>query len=528
MPKWLLLFRLLAQFLIAVCALALPAMGDNRFLLAAILLCVTIPGAVVIHLRFQFPRKGWIEPLFDLCLVVILIHFVPQLWHAALCIALMVALAPSVSLHPRGSIIYAGYGVFLVSGLGLAAWLYDVDNWFLPLLGVVITYPSLIFYSHWQVQRANELRERSQLLQGITQLAGSVAHDFNNVLTGVSGYAELALHDLPDPHPARDSLNEVINGVSRASLLSNQLLSFAGREVHSQARINLGEEVLLIADLLQAVVPRGVTIKTSVPANDMYVRADQSQLQQVIMNIILNAGEATTQTPSSIDLTLSETVWQGEPSAILSITDQGIGIPEQTVNRIFDPFFTTKPRGHGLGLASVMRIMEHQKGSVEVASKLGEGSTFTLRWPLDKAATESHDRVHTDTFNSLEEKQGQILVVDDEPAVREVAAGLLRHLDFSVVQATNADQAIELYRAHQATCIAILLDLSMPGKDGWACLQDLREIDQNVPVIICSGYDPQASGPQQRDDPKLAFLSKPFSQADLAGTLSRLLNPATP
>ncbi len=438
----------------------------------------------------------------------------------------MVALAPSVSLHPKSYLIYGGFAAFLLGGLSFAAWVHNVDGWVVPIAVVAALYPSVIYYAHWQVRRADELRARSHLLQGITQLAGSVAHDFNNVLTGVSGYAELALHDLPPDHPAAKSLNEVINGANRASLLCGQLLTFAGRNVKTLQTINLSEELEMIAGLLQPVVPKGVHLKIVDCPADIYVKGDRSQLQQVVMNIIINAGEATTQTPTDIELTLHQESDGQQQWAVLEVADRGSGIPQHALEKIFDPFFTTKERGHGLGLASALRIMEAHEGTIEVDSDIGKGTTVSLRIP-SMAPPKPQAAI---VKEAIPPKRGQILVVDDEAAVREVASGLLQHLNYDVVQASDGFAAIDIYKAHQATCIAILLDLSMPGKDGWSCLADLRKINHDIPVIICSGYDPEGSAPDSHKDPNVSYLSKPFRKDDLDRVLTGILqlqsNPA--
>jgi signal transduction histidine kinase/ActR/RegA family two-component response regulator len=522
-PRLAPLIRVSGQVGLALLALFSPIAGDNRFLLAGVLLFLSLPTAIVLNVHFKAGRNGWVEPLFDLLLVVTLIHFVPNVWHIALCIALMIALAPSVSLHPKSYLIYSLFAAILICGLSFAAWIHNVEGWFLPIAAVTVVYPSVIYYAHWQVRRADELRERSHLLRGITQLAGSVAHDFNNVLTGVSGYAELALHDLPPDHPAAKSLTEVVNGASRASLLCGQLLTFAGRNVKSHQSVNLSEELVMIANLLQPVISKGVEISIKHNDGNLFVQGDRSQLQQVIMNVILNAGEATTTTPSTIELSLSQEERSDGAWAVLQISDQGCGISQQSLDKIFDPFYTTKERGHGLGLASALRIMEVHGGKIAVNSTVGRGTQVKLSLPLSEHVTPSVSPTATSTTRH----KGKVLVVDDEEAVRAVASGLLKHLDYDVVEANNAYDAIDIYRAHQATCIAILLDLSMPGKDGWACLADLRRINKDVPVIICSGYNPEQTQAENPTDPHLAFLSKPFRKADLDEVLNTLL-PASP
>ncbi len=514
------LFRIAGQICIALLALLFPEVGQHRYLLAGVLLLVCVPLTIFLNARFRDSDAGWVEPLFDLVLVVVLVHFVPDVWMVALCIGLMVALAPSVSLHPLSYRIYGLFAVILIGGMALAASAHGVDDWLLPLLAVAAIYPSVVFYAHWQVRRADALRERSQLLQSMTHLAGSVAHDFNNVLAGVTGHAELALAELPDDHPANAAVREVINGASRASLLCGQLLSFS-KLVPGSQQLDLKQEIRTLVGLLEPVVPKGVRIEFEQSPSDVWVHADRSQLQQVIMNVILNAGEASADVPAVVEVSLL-TETEGAGWAVIKVRDRGDGIADEDLERVFDPFYTTKEKGHGLGLAGARRIMLLHGGEVSLASRKGVGTTVTLRLPLAKPDPDVFRLQEADAA-PVRGEGGLVMVVDDETSVREVVGGLLERSGYGNLMAENGQEAVELFRDRSGDLAAVMLDIKMPGMDGWRCLELLREIRSDIPVLVCSGYDPEDRAVVELPE-NVRFLHKPFRNVEMQAALSELLS----
>ena len=511
----LLTFRLLGQLVIAAIALLIPAIGPNRFLLAGILLLGAIPLSALMRLKLRSPQLLWGEPLFELVLVVLLVHLVPQWWFAALCIGLMVALAPSVSMHPRSLQVYAGFAALLVSGMAFAAWMHDVAGWEIPLLAVTLVYPAVLYYAYWQVRHLSELRERAQRMQSLTELSGNVAHDFNNVLMGISGHAELAQLALPDDHPARRSLEEVIRGTDRASLLCGQLLAFSGHGVSSQQPLDLSEEIRTVVDLLRPVVPSGVQIELELPDSPCVIFADRAQLQQVVMNVVINAGEALDDISEPIRVSVVPA--SGGRTHCLEVVDHGRGISGQALERVFDPFYTTKERGHGLGLASVERIMTAHGGRILITSEPLVGTVVRLSWPKYEAELVTSDEPLPVVPAS---RRGSVLLVDDELAVLEATRGLLEQSGYRVFTASDATVAERTFRENPGID-AVILDLKMPGRDGWACLRELRAIDASIPIVICSGFDPQPRS-QELGLPLVATLQKPFRIADLEKALETL------
>ena len=298
-------FRVAGQLAVALLALLIPDVGEHRHYLAGAIIFISAPIALIINIYWPSSRNGWIEPFYDLTLVVTLVHFVPNQWFIALCVGLMVALAPSVNTQPNSHRIYTLYACVLVGGMTFAAWWHEVTEWQLPMLVITLLYPSVIYYARWQAKRTERLQQHASQLASLQQLAGSVAHDFNNVLTGISGHTELALLALEDKNAAQRSLAGALAGVQRASLLCNQLLTFAGRGVSTQGSINLNQELTTIVGLMQTVVPKGVALTLNVPKTSIDTWGDRAALQQVFMNVILNAGEANQAVPAEITIDLS-------------------------------------------------------------------------------------------------------------------------------------------------------------------------------------------------------------------------------
>ncbi len=378
--------RVCAHLLLAGLLICLPALGDSRFLFSGFILFVAAPFAGWAGLKFRDPAYCWIVPLCDLSLIIFAAWCMPVIWTGALCLALMVALSPSISLHPRSNLIYAGYGVWMLIGMGSAFWLrvpqansVISEGWI--LLGIAAVYPTLIVYANWQRQRALALLEQAQLLAAVSDMSGSVAHDFNNVLMAISGHAELVGIELPKDHPAQESLQEVVDGTSRASLLCGQLLAFGGRGKHDCTTLDLTEEVHTIVGLLRPALPSGVSIDVAPFSAHLYVFGERSEIQQVLLNIIVNAGEAMSSAGGRIAVSLARSNDRLREEAVVTVQDHGPGMVPGVLHRIFDPFFTTKDRGHGLGLASVKRIMRACGGDVEIDSEPGQGTRVVLRWP---------------------------------------------------------------------------------------------------------------------------------------------------
>ena len=525
LPAPMLFFRTVGALAIALVACWLPEVGPNRYLLASILVFGCIPAALWLEFKFPVAENGWSEPLFDLGMVVTLVHLVPEQWFTALVIGLMVVQAPSIANSRSSFLFYAAFAVILTGGMTFSAVHHNVPGWKLPILAMSVLYPSVIFYAHWQSVRQNVIRDRAKALEGLQLVAGGIAHDFNNLLTAVVGNAELARGYLQPEHPACDSLDEVLNGANRASLLSAHLLAFSGRHLRANDQLlDLELEVSELLEIMQPVVPEGIALQLNSTLRGERVRCDRAQLHQVVMNLILNSCEATKVLPNLVYVSLvaEEDSRPGKGWVRVAVVDQGVGIPEESRPKIFDPFYTSKSKGHGLGLASARKIVEELGGRIAVDSTVGLGTEVELRIPAFPKA-EAPVAAARAVGAEVSEAGGRrlALVVDDESAVRSTIKQLMSRLDFDVYEAADAEQAEQAFRERPQAFDLAMVDLKMPGSNGWECFEALRKTRSELPVIVCSGYDP-TEFQERAHDPHLTFLAKPFRLAALRAAVGRV------
>lgn len=514
-PASIFFFRVLGIALVAAIVLVVPDAGPNRYWLVGILLGIHLPIALISQWWLPTRILSWAEPMLDLLVCVVFIHLVPQFWHTGLVIGVMVALAPSVTATTSSHRYYVAMGLILVTGFALAGYLHKIPGWEIPILAIVAVMPAVLYYAYIQAKRTDRLYRRAQSLSTLNQVAGGVAHDFNNLLTGVLGYADLALAELGPEEPARKSIQEVINGAQRASILSGQLLAFSRHAIKRDELLDLTSELYIITSLLKPTVPKGVTITLDIADDLPKVHGDRGQLQQVIMNVILNAAEASHQVPCTVSVSMYRQPERTD-ELVLEIADQGKGITDENMSRIFDPLFTTKMRGHGLGLASAKRILEAHGGSIHIHSEANNGTVVKVILP---AAASTIQPAHTAVAKkSVSGKR--VLVIEDDPSVRDVIFKLLENLGLKTLLAKDGPEGLSLLQENIPAIDQVILDLNMPGMDGWQVLDQIRKLDADLPVLICSGYDPE----QQRlteTQTQIDFLQKPFTLDKLRSALAQ-------
>jgi PAS domain S-box-containing protein len=389
-----------------------------------------------------------------------------------------------------------------------------------------------------ETKRAEEHYRGMQKLESIGVLAGGIAHDFNNLLTGILGNASLALDMLSANHPARDLLNDVVQASESAARLTQQMLAYAGKGQFILKPIHLSELVQEITRLIQASIPRSVQLSLNLERHLPPIDADPNQLQQLVMNLVINGAEAIGEDrPGVVRVTtaIQEVDEKDAPRdvrqpklqpgryVLLQVEDNGCGMDENTRLRIFDPFFTTKFLGRGLGLAAALGIVRSHKGSIEVSSDLGKGSTFRILLPASGAVEEEHPA------REVEEVPGPktILVVDDEEIVRRTASSALDAHGYRVLRAGNGQEAVDLFARMGDEISLVLLDLTMPVMSGAATMQQLRAIRPEVPVILSSGYNQAEAIRRFRTANLAGFIQKPYTAAKLAETIGRVLNSAS-
>ncbi|MFO8183999.1 MAG: response regulator [Candidatus Aegiribacteria sp.] len=383
-----------------------------------------------------------------------------------------------------------------------------------------------------QVEMERRLLEQ-QKMEAIGQLAGGIAHDFNNLMVGVLGYAELLReHHASDSDVSRTA-DVIISAVHQASELTSQLLGYAGKGKHKMGVVDVGLSVRKVHKLLKRTLDRRVSVNLDLE-EDVFVKGDPTQIEQVILNLAVNARDAMPE-GGRLTFTLRRGTLPSDmegystgsgplEAAVLKTEDTGLGIPRKNMERIFEPFFTTKAEeGTGMGLATVYGIVVNHGGRVDVESVPGKGSVFTVYLPLDRSGRESMAEEVPAPPAGRRGGGRTILVVDDEFVVVDTVTELLEELGYKVVSAPGGDKALELYSAAPKTIDAVILDLSMPGMDGKECFARLREIDREVKVVLITGFSGDGRVQELLDMGVREFLQKPFRLRELADALESLL-----
>lgn len=507
---------------LGVLCFVIPEVGANRFLVGGLLILIVAPAAAILELLCPITRLGPTQPLFDITAAITLVHLAPDAWIPALIAGALNANSTSVHLCKNAFLVYPCLNVLLVSGMVFSAVRYQIHDWHLPILTYLACLPSLIFYLHWNIRRSNEMRDRTQRLQNMALLAGGVAHDFNNILTGIVGYAELARAALPEEHTANRSIGILLQGTQRARLLTGQLLTFAGREVRSISSVNLEEEIRSLLLLLESVVSNGVRFQLVTGAHPVHVLGDRAQLQQVFMNVLMNAAESMNRRHGTIRIELREDHFPGvagNAAAVCEIRDQGCGIAPSDLARICEPFFSSKANGHGLGLACTYRIVQEHHGSIDFSSTVNKGTTVCIRLPL--ANSESSSTTLSVDESEHTSSQRRVMVVDDDESIRDVFRLMLRQLGFDVITAGSGEEAVSMILDRGLVLHFVVLDLKMPGMTGWQCREEFRRLRPGLPVIISSGYDPAPDG-RNAGSPDV-FLRKPFTLQSLRQAVTLIL-----
>lgn len=367
---------------------------------------------------------------------------------------------------------------------------------------------------------------QAQKMEVVGMLAGGIAHDFNNLMTTIVGYASLVLSRLSDMpgHPAREGIQAIQQAGERAAALTEQILAFSRKQRPEPTLLNLNTIVVNLEDMIRRLVGEDVTVLNTLGATGRHVKVDPAQMEQVIMNLIVNAQQAMPEggrlTIQTETVTLSEAACQGLPDAYpgtfirLSVSDTGIGIDDETLPHIFEPFYSTKGKGSGLGLSIARNIVCQSGGWMSVASIFGRGSTFQVYLP----AFRGEGDVHTWEQHSVPELQGEsrrILLIEDDEGVRGAVCEMLRLGGYSVVTAVSAADARKVFEREGGQFDLVLSDVVLPDRDGLQLVDDLLTRSPDLPVLLTSGYpDERAQWPLIRER-GYGFLRKPFSISEL-------------
>jgi len=376
----------------------------------------------------------------------------------------------------------------------------------------------------------------SQKLESIGLLAGGVAHDFNNLLMGILGNASLALDSLKDTHRTGRLLQDVVRASERAAELTRQLLAYAGKGRFVAGPVDLSKLVDDLVPLIRSSIPRKVELTLKLAPNPPAIYADKTQLEQLAMNLIINAGEAIQGDAGSVTVTTAvRQVTIAEMSAFLTdhqkdgeyvaleVRDTGSGMDEETLKRIFDPFFTTKFLGRGMGLSAALGIVRGHKGALKVTSVPGHGTVFEVLFPVFRAAPVQPQPTASTT---LAQGSGTVLVVDDEPIVRTFLQQALTRAGYEVLLAENGAEALSILSRNVSRISLVLLDLVMPVMSGEEALPHLLTMKPGLLVIVSSGQSQQECS-RRLGEPRIAgFLQKPYHSATLSAKVREVMGAA--
>lgn len=378
-----------------------------------------------------------------------------------------------------------------------------------------------------------QLRQ-SQKMEVVGQLAGGVAHDFNNLLSAINGYSDLLLQDVSLDDARRDDLLEIKQASRRAAALTRQLLTFSRQQVVQLRPVGLNTIVTGLGSMLRRLMREDIALVLKLQASPDVINADPGQLEQVVMNLVVNArdaikdvGEIVVETARTEVPTAERPDDQDIPPGryvVLRVTDTGSGMTAQTLERLFEPFFTTKEvgKGTGLGLATVYGIVAQANGHIGCTSELGSGSTFTIHLPVsdDEYAAVSESGSVGDSTQPGEEV---ILLVEDEETVRMVAKRILTGCGYTVLEARCGEDALALLERHPGSIDLVITDMVMPGMSGPALVKRLRDQSSALRVLYISGYSRDVIDRKIEFSAESAYLEKPFTAKSLAAMTRKLL-----
>jgi len=382
--------------------------------------------------------------------------------------------------------------------------------------------------------------QHSQKLESLGVLAGGIAHDFNNLLMGVLGNASLALMQLSPEAPAYSCVEHVQTAALRAAELSKQMLAYSGKGRFMVQPLNLSNLVEELTHLLESSISKKALLRKRLPADLPAMAGDATQLRQIVMNLITNASDALGDDAGVISIStgtvhvdqayLSSTYIDDRLPAgryvYLEVSDTGCGMDAETQARMFDPFFTTKPTGRGLGMAAVLGIVRGHEGALKVYSEPGLGTTIKVLFRCIEEPAEAlvlpPETMTVD--NQVWTGTGSVLVADDEEVVRQVARATLELAGFTVIEAEDGQEALDIFRKHADEIVVVLLDLSMPRMGGKEALQAMRQLRPDARIVLSSGFNEQDTISRLAGRRFSGFIQKPYKPTDLLATLRGVLD----
>lgn len=384
------------------------------------------------------------------------------------------------------------------------------------------------------LRESEEQLRQSQKMEAIGQLAGGVAHDFNNLLTAINGYSSLALRRLGQEHPVTPHLEEIKKAGDRAANLTRQLLAFGRKQMLQPLALNVNEVVLDMSKMLKRLIGEDVQLITKLHPRLNRITADPGQLEQVVVNLVVNARDAM---PTGGSLTIEtanadiDDAYSSKHIGVLpgryimlAVSDTGIGMDHETQARIFEPFFTTKEKGKGtgLGLSTVYGIVKQSGGNIWVYSEVDKGTTFKVYLPQLQEAPQHP--VDSAAESALHRGSETVLLVEDEEMVRNLTTELLRESGYRVLTANGGAEAVQVFKNHRRDIHLLITDVVMPKMSGKEVADKIRSIQPDTKVLFMSGYTDEAIVHHDIIDSGIAFIQKPFSEHALALKVREVLD----
>ncbi len=371
-----------------------------------------------------------------------------------------------------------------------------------------------------------EQLQHAQKMESLGVLAGGVAHDFNNLLVPVLGYIDLIRERSEDDPVVVEYLGRMTDAGGKLAELCTQMLTYSGKGRFVESLVDVNEQIESMQSLVRASVPSNISINYSLKDDLPVIKADSTQLDQVTMNLLINASESMTdQTQGAVNVStgtailsedpgelfdISDTFTQGE-FVYIEIKDEGTGISKEDQARLFEPFFTTKFAGRGLGMAVVYGIVMAHDGAISIDSELGSGTTLRVYFPSTGVAVLKGQVKNLIDEMGSGQAGGKVLVVDDEPHVRTIFRGMLESMGFETIEAEDGEAGLEIYEDNKLDIVACVIDLTMPGMAGDILSDKIRERDLDLPILLVSGYSKQKMKPGELQSKHIEFLQKPFT-----------------
>ncbi|MBN2040412.1 MAG: PAS domain S-box protein [Spirochaetes bacterium] len=399
------------------------------------------------------------------------------------------------------------------------------------IIGLVCVHTDITEQKRFEEENRNFQAQvlHAQKLESLGVLAGSIAHDFNNLLLGILGNADLAMLDMPSSSPAKQYLNDIVIIARRAAELCKQMLAYSGKGKFIIEPLNLSGLVEEIGHLLEISISKNIEIEYNLSDAIPYFNADATQLRQVIMNLITNASDAIGDDEGKISVTTGlmkcdsrflkdvyckDRLAEGE-YIFIDVTDTGCGMDKDTMDNIFDPFFSTKISGRGLGLAAVLGIIRSHGGGCKVISKPGRGTSFRILFPLSETGRDVQPYNAEAGFSESRIGYRKVLLIDSDETACSEASAVLEETGFGVVTACDSDQALEQLYKHGHDIKLVIVDLDMPGMNARSNMDLIKQIKDNIPVIVSSTYREEEIYRVFRKESLAGYLHKPYEAAFL-------------